>query len=86
MPYQVITPMALQPTKRNEVISRSFDVMHRVGAQLIGEKKAEIRALGQTTEAAKADLLGKDLLSVVVKSNMLETGAAKMDDKTELAQ
>lgn len=60
--------------------------MQRVGQHLIAEKKSEIQALGQTNDVAKADLLGKDMLSVVVKSNMLETGEAKMDDGTELAQ
>lgn len=59
--------------------------MRRIGLELIREKKAELELLAQQGED-KDQLLGKDILSVLIKSNMQESTSGKLDDETVLAQ
>ncbi|KAG8878195.1 hypothetical protein FRB98_006327 [Tulasnella sp. 332] len=56
-------------------------IRRRVGAEIIAEKKAEVELLGTD------DLLhSKDLLSILIRANMNENEAERLDDDTLLAE
>ncbi|KAG8959800.1 hypothetical protein FRC03_007466 [Tulasnella sp. 419] len=69
-------PARLIPTRRNQAAKNNRKIIHRIGNSLISDKKAEVL---QSSEHEKEDVLGRDLLSVLVKSN-LATDALSQDE------
>ncbi|KAG8996465.1 hypothetical protein FRB94_008261 [Tulasnella sp. JGI-2019a] len=69
------------PIGSNTVNIRNFAIMRRTGSQMVTEKKVEAEKIGG--EGAE---LGKDLLSVIVRANMQENPADRLDDDTLLAE
>lgn len=58
----------------------STAIRRRVRAQIIADKRAKVELLGED------DMLrGKDLLSVLIRANMKENEAERLDNKTLLA-
>ncbi|KAG9030882.1 hypothetical protein FRB95_003445 [Tulasnella sp. JGI-2019a] len=70
-----------QPIGSNVANQRNRYIMDRVGLQMITDKKVEVQTLGIDAEA-----LGKDLLSVMLRSNLQENSADRLDDETLRAQ
>ncbi|KAG8858416.1 hypothetical protein FRB96_005301 [Tulasnella sp. 330] len=69
------------PTPRNMAIRQSAAIRRRVGVEIIADKKAEVKLLGED------DLLqAKDLLSVLIRANIKENDAERLDDETLLAE
>lgn len=66
-----------KPIGRNVINNRSKAVMERVGALMVMEKKAEVERLGESGSVG-----GKDLLSLLVRANLQESPAGRLDDKT----
>lgn len=76
--------LQLQPTARSRTSAASLKTMRRIGSKLIASKKAEV--LGSAgvpqidsehvrsvdAKVGKQDVKGKDLLSLLIKSNMAE--------------
>ena len=60
--------------------------MHRIGMELIKEKKAAILAANSTVE--KKDVQGRDLLSLLIKANMATDvpESQRLSDEDVLAQ
>lgn len=56
--------------------------MQRIGTELISQKKAEVAAVGED----RGQLLGRDILSVLVKDNMQESEAQKLSEEEILAR
>lgn len=56
--------------------------MHRVGTELLNRKKTEIAGVGEDP----SQLLGRDILSALVKDNMQESEAQKLTDEEVLAR
>ncbi|KAG8885000.1 hypothetical protein FRB97_002507 [Tulasnella sp. 331] len=69
------------PTARSKLVARSKATMARIGMRMIENKKAETEKLGEIDPGS----LGKDLLSVLIRSNMNENPAEKLDDEAVLA-
>ncbi|KAG9013822.1 hypothetical protein FRB94_000802 [Tulasnella sp. JGI-2019a] len=69
------------PTARNKLVMRSKATMARIGMDMIERKKAEAEKLGEIDPRT----LGKDLLSVLIRSNMKENPAEKLNDDAVLA-
>lgn len=69
-----------KPTASNKANNRSMAVMRRVGLQMVSDKKAEVEQLGKGSDDA-----GKDLLSILIRANMNENDAERLDDETLLA-
>ncbi|KAG9010599.1 hypothetical protein FRB95_003451 [Tulasnella sp. JGI-2019a] len=69
------------PTASNKANNGSMAVMKRVGSQMVSDKKAEAERLGEGSEVP-----GKDLLSILIRANMKENGAEKLDDETLLGE
>ncbi|KAG9010606.1 hypothetical protein FRB93_003874 [Tulasnella sp. JGI-2019a] len=69
------------PIGSNVANQRNRYIMDRVGLQMITDKKVEVQTLGIDAEA-----LGKDLLSVMLRSNLQENSADRLDDETLRAQ
>ncbi|KAL0577364.1 hypothetical protein V5O48_004616 [Marasmius crinis-equi] len=67
------------PTDRGKVIANARKTMARIGQQLLNDSK---RAAYGADEKSTA----RDLLSLLVKSNMNEKGEERMNDKDVLAQ
>ena len=57
--------------------------MGRIGSEIVQEKKKE---LASSAEKGGDEMLGKDVLSALIKANTQETGVGKMDDNEVLAQ
>lgn len=55
--------------------------MRRIGSQMIEDKKAEAKQLGDDTS-----INGNDLLSILIRANMKEEVAERLDDDTLLAR
>lgn len=72
-----------QPFRRNIVIANCLATMRRIGTEIVEGKKKE---LASSLNGEKDQLLDKDILSALLRCNMRETGAARMDDDEVLAQ
>lgn len=55
-------------------------VMRRIGSRIVKDKKAEVEQLGESSS-----IVGRDLLSVLIRANMNEDAAERLDDETLLA-
>ncbi|KIP05284.1 hypothetical protein PHLGIDRAFT_119933 [Phlebiopsis gigantea 11061_1 CR5-6] len=68
----LIPALRIIRTERNRQEASALAVMHRIGKQLIAEKKATIlEAVGQKgREIEKKDMNERDLLSLLIKANM----------------
>ncbi|KAG8874912.1 hypothetical protein FRB97_005544 [Tulasnella sp. 331] len=64
----------------NVANNRSRAVMERIGSQMVMEKKSEAGQLGESSPVR-----GKDLLGILVRANLQEKAAERLDDKTLLA-
>ncbi|EIN04552.1 cytochrome P450 [Punctularia strigosozonata HHB-11173 SS5] len=58
------------PTERDRTIEYAQNTMKRIGYALISERKAAIRAEKHGAHVEKGDVQGRDLLSLLIKSNM----------------
>ncbi|KAG8860119.1 hypothetical protein FRB96_004142 [Tulasnella sp. 330] len=63
------------PIGSNKARSRSRAVMERLSSQMVVEKKAEAEQIGHETS-----LKGKDFLSLLVRANLQENVAERLDD------
>ncbi|KAG8871243.1 hypothetical protein FRB97_008868 [Tulasnella sp. 331] len=70
-----------KPTKSNLANKRSMAIMRRIGSQMIKDMKAEAEQLGESSSTQ-----GKDLLSSLIRANMKENAAERLDDEMLLAQ
>lgn len=82
---KILTSTNRKPTKNNAILTTGRTTMQRVGRELVAQKKADLAELARQGED-KDQLLGKDILSVLIKSNMNETAAGRLDDETVIAQ
>lgn len=57
-----------QPTKRSRSNNTSLETVRRIGTKMILEKKAEVLATKDVVE--RKDVTSRDLLSLLIKSNM----------------
>ncbi|KAG8869104.1 hypothetical protein FRB97_001597, partial [Tulasnella sp. 331] len=71
----------LKPIGSNVAMNRSKAVFQRVSLQLIMEKKAEVERLGE-----ESTIGGKDLLSILIRANLQENAADRLDDETLAAE
>ncbi|KAG8844229.1 hypothetical protein FRB96_003233 [Tulasnella sp. 330] len=69
------------PIGSNVANNRSRAVMERIGSQMVMEKKSEAGQLGESSPVR-----GKDLLGILVRANLQEKAAERLDDKTLLAE
>ncbi|KAG8881596.1 hypothetical protein FRB97_009349 [Tulasnella sp. 331] len=69
------------PIGSNVVNNRSREVMDRVGDQMVKDKKAEVEQLGESSSSE-----GRDLLGVLIRANLKEHAADRLDDKTLRAE
>ncbi|KAL0577375.1 hypothetical protein V5O48_004627 [Marasmius crinis-equi] len=74
-----IPPLRLLPTFRGKSITSARNTMDRIGKQLLEDSK---RVSTETGEKSS----GRDLLSLLVKSNMNEKDGERMEDEDVLAQ
>ncbi|KAG8960638.1 hypothetical protein FRC03_006310 [Tulasnella sp. 419] len=85
-----IPVVRLIPTKRTRDIAAAREVLNRVGTKLINDKRAAVLAemSHSSGEIEKKNIAGKDLLSVLIKSNMATDvkASSRMDDVEVLAQ
>ncbi|TCD69789.1 hypothetical protein EIP91_006326 [Steccherinum ochraceum] len=82
-----IPPLRLLPTERSRRVDGALKTMHRIGMELIQQKKAAI--LSETSGSVeKSDFQGKDLLSLLIKANMASDVPEnmRMSDEDVLAQ
>ncbi|EMD37142.1 hypothetical protein CERSUDRAFT_115058 [Gelatoporia subvermispora B] len=79
-------------TRRNTSLSNAHQIMRRIGAQLIEEKKREIleatASHGPNTVPSRQDVRGRDLLSLLIRANMAKDipESQRMSDEDILAQ
>ncbi|KAL7411750.1 putative cytochrome P450 [Mrakia frigida] len=57
------------PSKRAKVTKESLGILNRVASEMVAEKKAAVLALSDG-KVEKGDLLGRDLLTLLVRANM----------------
>ncbi|KAG8928188.1 hypothetical protein FRC02_007264 [Tulasnella sp. 418] len=85
-----IPVVRLIPTKRTRDIAAAREVLNRVGTKLINDKRAAVLAemSHSSGEIERKNIAGKDLLSVLIKSNMATDvkASSRMDDVEVLAQ
>lgn len=74
------------PSERGRQVGRARDVMHRIGLQLVKDKKAAI--LAEKSGMEKKDLQGRDLLTLLLKANMATDipDSQRLSDEDVLAQ
>ncbi|KAG8871037.1 hypothetical protein FRB97_009145 [Tulasnella sp. 331] len=72
------------PIGGNAINAHSRSVMERVGSQMVKEKKFEAEQLGGNIRHVVVG--GKDLLSILIRANMQQSAAERLDDKILLAQ
>lgn len=86
----ILTQCASQPTERTRTQARSLEIIRRIGSEIISEKKREIAAamLAHKAGIQKDDILGRDLVSLMMKSNMAIDlpESARMNDEELLAR
>ncbi|KAL0575385.1 hypothetical protein V5O48_006598 [Marasmius crinis-equi] len=75
-----IPALRVFPNVRDGVIRTARGTMHRIGEQLLKDSKRTLAAQDEKTVA------GRDLLTLLVKSNMNEKQAQQMTDEDVLAQ
>lgn len=62
---------SLQPTPETRRIAKAKKIMHRVGLELIREKRARIMGMSHREKAEKqTDMQSRDLLTLLIKANM----------------
>ncbi|EIN09254.1 cytochrome P450 [Punctularia strigosozonata HHB-11173 SS5] len=78
------------PTDRTRIQARSLEVIRRIGSQMIADKKSELVSTSIRADSAveKNSIEGRDLLSLLIKSNMAVDveSDARMSDEELLAQ
>ncbi|PIL33913.1 cytochrome P450 [Ganoderma sinense ZZ0214-1] len=62
--------MTLFPTERTKAAAQALAVMRRFGMQLIEEKKQQIMSEKTSHSVEKKDVQGRDILSLLIKSNL----------------
>ncbi|KAF7796927.1 hypothetical protein EIP86_008112 [Pleurotus ostreatoroseus] len=84
---QALFPLTrVLPTQRSRSTAQSLEVIRRIGTRMIAEKKAEILA---TTHIVKSkDVTSRDILSLLIKSNMATDlqESDRMSDEEILSQ
>ncbi|KIO29615.1 hypothetical protein M407DRAFT_167529, partial [Tulasnella calospora MUT 4182] len=71
------------PLKRNQVTANALAVLQKVGQELVDSKRKELESL---PDGGADELLGKDLLSILLRSNMKEATSQMMTDEEVIAQ
>ncbi|KAG9049021.1 hypothetical protein FS837_011400 [Tulasnella sp. UAMH 9824] len=71
------------PLKRNKVTANALAVLQKMGQELVDSKRKELEGL---PDGGADELLGKDLLSVLLRSNMKEATSQMMTDDEVIAQ
>lgn len=72
-----------KPLRRNIVIKECLATMRRIGLAIVQDKKQVLAAVHGDEKNRTVE---KDLLTALIRSNMQETGARRMDDEEVLAQ
>ncbi|KAI0083795.1 cytochrome P450 [Irpex rosettiformis] len=75
-------------TKNQRLIEEAQRVMRRIGMQLIAEKKASILGTGEQKKIGRKDVVGRDLLTLLIKANMATDipESQRLTDEEVLAQ
>jgi len=76
------------PTKQDRVMKASMKTTNRIGMQLIRAKKEAVQQELHSTDVEKNKIVGKDLLSALIRANMAAdlAPAHRMSDEECLAQ
>ena len=76
-----------QPTERSREVAKSLHVIRRVGTKMIADKKAAVLN-NASGGVEKKDVEGRDLLSLLIKSNMATDipDSARMNDEEILSR
>ncbi|KAG9016558.1 hypothetical protein FRB90_003030 [Tulasnella sp. 427] len=77
------------PTERLSLIARSKEIMARVGSKLVRERRAAVLAAANSDGSVEQkSVVGKDLLSVLIKSNMATDikDSERMNDEEVIGQ
>ncbi|KAL1952234.1 hypothetical protein VTO73DRAFT_1383 [Trametes versicolor] len=78
------------PDERTKTIREAHVVMHRIGTELVRDKKAAVmrEVNDQNSGVEKKDVLGRDLLSLLIKANMATNipDNQRLTDEEVLAQ
>ncbi|KAG8952969.1 hypothetical protein FRC04_003421 [Tulasnella sp. 424] len=78
----IFPPAAKLPLKRNRATANAMAILQKVGQELVDAKRKEQEIL---PEGGADDLLGNDLLSVLIQSNMKEAASQRMTDEEVIA-
>ncbi|KAG8983134.1 hypothetical protein FRB90_006289 [Tulasnella sp. 427] len=79
----IFPSVAKLPLKRNQVTSNALAILRKVGQELIDAKRKDLASL---PDGGADELLGQDLLNVLLRSNMKETASQMMSDEEVIAQ
>lgn len=79
----LLPALTLQPLKSNQVTANARAVLQKVGQEIVDAKKKELENLPQ---GGADELLGNDLLSVMIQSNMKEAASQRMTDEEVVAR
>ncbi|KAA1474441.1 cytochrome P450 [Dentipellis sp. KUC8613] len=87
----VFPPARLIPTKRARELARSRAILHRVGGQIVAERKAAVLAGMSSAEKGslrKSSIEGRDLMSLLIKANLANDVAedARLSDEDLVSQ
>lgn len=74
---------ALQPLKQIKVTANALAVLQKVGQELVDLKRKELESL---PDGGADELLGKDILHVLLRSNMREVTSQMMTDEEVIAR
>ncbi|THH29155.1 hypothetical protein EUX98_g5030 [Antrodiella citrinella] len=82
-----IPALRIIPTERSRKLAVAMEVMHRIGMELIREKKAAIQHEA-ISGIEKKDVQGRDLLSLLIRANMATDipESQRLSDEDVLAQ
>ncbi|KAG8952966.1 hypothetical protein FRC04_003418 [Tulasnella sp. 424] len=79
----IFPSVAKLPLKSNQVTANARAVLQKVGQEIVDAKKKELENL---PEGVADELLGKDLLSVMIQSNMKEAASQRMTNEEVVAR
>jgi hypothetical protein len=78
--HPVSGPQPVQKMRRDKKFADARSVMKRIGGQLVQERKLALSE-GTSEDVEMRGEIGKDLLSLLVKANMTDTGGSSMSDE-----
>ncbi|KAF7967767.1 hypothetical protein HWV62_33223 [Athelia sp. TMB] len=89
---QVWFPLLRRFRRNNATMAAAQATMHRIGTRLIGARRAQVEAELLAAKAGSdgidgdTTVLGRDLLSVLIRSNLTTTPAARLSPRETLCQ